>query len=174
MDSIQKNDRYIAATLYALFLMSRVSIYIDTSMISAQYLTVELMLVGNFLIQIIQIAPVIIASIICAKGQKENIFVCLSARDVLNSFVNQLIISILIIFLLIITYFATIFIYPNTVVSNPLYVASTIFLTALNVATVTLNVLNIVYAIDSVIAIIFTLNGKRFKNPLIIRFVRSK
>jgi uncharacterized Tic20 family protein len=168
MDNIQKNDRYIAATLYALFLISRVSIYIDTSMIYAQYLTVELMLVGNFLIQTIQIAAIIIASIICAKRHKENLFVCLAARDVLNSFINQVIISLVIGLVLLIIYFGMIFIFWG---KNTSIVSDVVF-PAVNIAFYTLHFLNIAYAIDSIIAIIFTLSGKRFKNPLIIRLVR--
>ncbi len=130
---------------------------------------IVLMAIISFLAQIIRITP-IIASIVCLNIYKDNSFICLAIKDAINCFLNQLIISIFIGFLLLITYFATIFISPNKAIT----VDSNIFFTAFNVAVVALNVLNIVYAIDSMIAIVFTLGGKRFKNPSIVRFVGSK
>ena len=161
-DRIPKKNRYIAAGLHFLFLICRISYPIEYRFL---YLLNSEIIVSTILaiFQIIRITP-IIGSIVCLTLYKESSFVTVAVKDATNCFLNQLIISLFI--GLILTYVAIVF-NPNK------HLTGSHILYVFDAAMIAWNALNIVHAIYSIIAIIFTLSGKRFKNRLIIHFIGS-
>jgi uncharacterized Tic20 family protein len=156
-----KKNRYIATTLHFLFLISKVPNFIDILMILDQHpKTVGFVGIAIILIN----ARPLLTLIICSGIYRENPFVCLVTRDIMNSVLNQLIISSLIVFVFLVNCGMlggglTKDTQARQEIDRIWDLASTAFYC-----------FDIAYAIDSIVAIIFTLNGKRFKNPLIIRF----
>jgi uncharacterized Tic20 family protein len=160
-----KKNRYIAATLHFLFLISKVPNFINIPIILGQHPKMAgFAAIAAFLI----IARPLITLMICSELYKENLFVYLATRDIMNSVFNQLIISSLIVFVFLTTCgMLGGGLTKNTEARNEIAKASASAATGFYY-------FDIAYAIDSIVAIIFTLSGKRFKNPLIIRFISDK
>jgi hypothetical protein len=163
-----KKNRHIAATLHFLFLASRLINLKNMEMIFNQLpiLSNQHPMLSDLLntVMMLIIARPLLTLIICSQIYQENLFVYLATRDIMNSVLNQFIISSLIVFVYLIN--------CGTLgggLTKDLQARHEIDRLG-DVAVSAVYYCDIPYAIDSLFAIVFTLNGKRFKNPLIIRF----
>lgn len=166
MDNIPKKDRYIAARLHSIFLFSRLITIKNMGIILDRlpiflYQNTIISSFANTAIALI-IARPLITLIICSQIHQRDHSAYLATRDIMNSVLNQFIISSLILFIYLIN---------CGMIGDPLSKSQEVRREMDHIWNIAETAFYY-FAIDSIIAIIFTLSGKQFKNPLIIRLVR--